>query len=347
MVSLMLMPAANICPRGVARRLSRPPLVTARADRNVPGMLAALWEATEVRARRPVRPWDSPDTPPWITAALEDFGRQLLVDLAQGSEHLVAVHAEMVAHLPVLRRILPDVQHLMLTRDGRLTDAPIDPMDAGAGLDWAKAWAASIDADVDLLPVDRVRTADLQGTVLEPLCQSPWPERPVLQGAALAGFSCWAPARDAMRRWGYAELEPPDSVGAQPALIEALARGEAETGDVEAAVSRIQGALRQGEDALLQATLGDLLAQQGDEGGAHQAWAAAARAGGAPSVWVALLSQPERPEGLGWIRAACAHQDTSVRAAAARWLVARGMDAESAEAITSVRHERWYARAVS
>jgi hypothetical protein len=343
MIALLITPSANLSPKKIATTLHRPPLVCARADRNIPGILSELWEATEIRARRPARPWEQPETPGWISAAMQDFGRQLLHDLADGSTHIICVFPQQAAGLAVAPRLLPEAQQLLLTRDGRVPPSPIAPDNALAGLAWAKAWAGSVqpalDAGIDAVPVEQLSPAAVNGTLLEPLGGLRWSGPAPLQGAALLGFSCWEPARAALAVLGYPVPARPVSPPAHPALIEAFARGE----ERPQAIARLRGALSVAADARLWGTLGELLAEEGRLTEACEAWRTSAAGDGPASAWVSLLDQADRDDALPLIRSACGHQDAGVRAAAARWLVVRGMDEESAEALTHVRGERWYA----
>lgn len=338
MTTLMLAPSANLPAAALAEILHRPPQVTARADRDVAAILATLWEETEHRAQRPARPWASPQTPPWILRSVTDFARTLLHDLAGGAPNLLVIHPGTLTHLPALRRLLPEQPVRVLARDG--TRAPSPVHDALGGLAWARRWADSIGEDAEIIAMERITTANTRGTLLAPLASARLPPGSPLSGEALAGFACWEPAREAMARCGYAPPPRPAAPPAHPALIAAYAQGEAP----DAAVAWLKAALREQPDGRLWVALGDRLAEGKDLSGALVAWRAAVESRRSPPrAWRALLAHPERDDALPHLGAACRHRDASVRAAAARWLVARGMDEEAAEALTQVRDDRWYA----
>ena len=340
MTVLLLAPGANLSPQAVARTLHQPPQVQARADRDVAGIVASLWEETEHRAQRPARPWASSETPDWILASIRDFAAQLLHELSGGAPNLVAVHPGAATHIQVARRILPNTPVISLLRDGTFSPSPV--RDALGGLRWAQTWAASTIEGVPCVSVERVPAAAVRGTLLAPLAGLRPPPMPQLSPEAMLGFGCWEPARAAMARAGYAAPPRPHAPPEHPALIEAYAAGE----PLEAAVLLLERALKRHPDGRLWAALGERLAEAGEQQSAFCAWISAIESEQSPpSAWIALLGHPEQDHMLPHLSEACRHPDAQVRAATARWLVARGMDEEAAEAVTQVRDERWYAAA--
>jgi len=342
MSTVQLLPSANLSPRGLAARLHRPPQVVARPDRDLPAILSELWESTETRARRPARPWARPDSPPWIEAALREFAADLLGAFRGTGSDLVLTSAVSADGLATLQRLVPDIPLVQVIRDGRGAPKPLaSPQE---GLAWARQWAASVapgqEAGLDAITIASLRPGALAGTVLAPLAAAHWPALQPLRGEALLGFLCWAPARQALEAAGFGQQPAPPQALSDPELIAAVAENE----PVEQAVQRLNGAVRRVPAPRLWALLGDKLSELGDDDRACGAWREALRlAPRQPSALVALLSRPERDDAMPHIQSACAHGSGEVRAAAARWLVGRGMDEESAEALTQVRDQRWYA----
>ena len=59
-------------------------------------------------------------------------------------------------------------------------------------------------------------------------------------------------------------------------------------------------------------------------------------------VWQRFLALAHRDETLSFAAAARTAAEPALRDAAARWMVARGLDEEAAEALAQVHGRRWY-----
>lgn len=331
----------------LARTLHCPPRSRFLTDRGILATLDRLWQASEARVRRPGTPWAHPDPPAWVDRAVADFGRLLIRQHAEGAP--VVGIAEPEAPAARLRAWFPGATILHLVRDG--LEAPITlpaaPRAAArAGLDWAQRWSASIEgaAGVPTLRFESVPDLlpQLASSLLLPRVGVWQPRlRQRLTGPAAEGFACCAPAAAAMAALGHPLPAPGPLSLAVPELTAARARGLLAVGQVGEALSLLDAV--DGAHPVLADVLGEARLAAGDEDAAVAAWAAAVRHPAAPrSAWISLLAHPDRSESAAAARQARRSADPGIRAAAARWMVARGMDREAAEAVARVHGQRWY-----
>ena len=334
----------------LARALTHPPRSRFLIDAQILATLERLWMATEARVRRPGTPWARPDPPDWVDGAVADFGRMLIKQHAQGAP--VVGIAEPEGSAARIGTWFPAAVVLHLVRNG--LQAPITPPDdpiaaAEAGLDWAKRWSDAITA-AEGASVIRFEDIGVQlpqiGAALS-LPVGPWQPRPRqhLTGPAVEGFACCGPARQQMAALGHDLPDPGPMSLMVPTLAAAWARALIAEGVPGEALSLLNQTAATDSPVLLDA-LGDAYRGCGDEDAAAAAWLDAVSLPGAPSsAWVSLLAMSERSEGLAVVRVARTSEDDTVRAAAARWMVDRGMDHEAAEAVARVHGQRWYVRA--
>ena len=329
----------------LARALHAPPVSRFLTNRGILTALDRLWQATEVRVRRPGTPWAHPEPPEWVDAAVADFGRLLIRQHGQGAS--VVGIAEPEAPTARIQRWFPRATVLHVVRDGLCAPiaVPSDPIAAAqAGLAWAERWAASVEAAAGL-PVLQLEAltpeavAELADALSIPTV-GPLDPRPRarLEGPAAEGFACSAAAVRHMAALGYACPQPGALSQTVPALLAARARGLLAADAPEAAL-----AMTESPHPVVLTVRGEILRALGDEDGAAAAWQAAIVHADAPAeAWLGLLSLSDRPESLPAARRARCAADPTLRAAAARWMVARGMDHEAAEAIARVHGQRWY-----
>lgn len=331
----------------LSRALHHPPRSMSVRGADFLSSLDHLWQATEARVRRPGVPWAKPDPPAWVDRAVADFGRLLLKRYAQGAPMVVIAEPE--APVVPLKSWFPGAMVLHLVRDGLQAPfaVPEDPIEAARiGLAWAERWSASVAASAGSAPLrfEHIgqRLPQL-GAALGLPAVGVWQPRPRerLIGPAVEGFACCQAAADAMASLGHA-LPAPGAMSLEiPELAAARARGliaQGRPGDALALLRTLDAS----HPVLLDA-IGSASLAAGDEAGAAAAWKEALRHPGAPQgAWLSLLAMPERAESLSAARLARVSPNDALRAAAARWMVARGMDHEAAEAVARVHGQRWY-----
>ena len=318
--------------------------------------LHSLWNETEARVRRPGRPWDNPQPPPWVDGAVSDFAELLIRSRAGDAKVMGVVDVETALYIEELQRWLPDAVTMFMVRDG--CAAPPDPhgtdqvASAMFGLMWAARWARHIEPTLKA-PTMVMKAEMVTETVVKQLCDAigintpgSWdgaPPRSRLSAAAMEGFACHGLARRCMAQLGYETPELGDLVEVVPDLMAAHCMGLMEEDQVSAAKDLLEGAIgRQADPGLLYA-LGKAYAHTGDLHAASDCWAEATKFAQAGSQsWVALLGQHHHPKVETVVAQARVHSDPVVRDAAARWMVNRGLDHEAAEALANVHGRRWY-----
>ena len=346
-MKLFLLGARGSGTDALSRSLHQPPRSVSVRGANFLASLNRLWHATEVRVRRPGVPWVHPEPPAWVDQAVADFGRLLLMHHTQQAP--VVVVAEPEAPEVPLKTWFPGAMFLHLVRDGLVAPfaMPGDPLQAArAGLAWAERWSASVAASAGHTPLrfEEIGQALPQLAVALGLPSfGVWDPRPRerMVGPAVEGFACCRAAVEAMASLGHSLPDPGPMSLEIPQLAAARARGLIDQERPGEALALLQS-LDTSHPVLLD-VIGSASLAGGDEDGAVAAWSEAIRHPEAPrSAWLSMLAMPERPESLATARLARASPDDGIRSAAARWMVARGMDHEAAEAIARVHGLRWY-----
>jgi hypothetical protein len=315
---------------------------------------ATTWQGVAARA------------PDWIEPALRRFLPELVDELSAGADVALLSDPDLAPRFREIAELLPEARLVAVVCDGAsLEDAPAHPAE---GLDRARAWSRQVEPIAELADVadeDRgervlvVRAEDLLaapdaelarvlrhagiGSAAAAWTGSP-PNRPKrLEGGALQCFAAFRPARRALARFGYEVPEPGAECARHPAVALELARGWLLDGRAREVGAMLEDALRRSPDAPeLHEALALLRARQGrSTESAHDLLRSISLAPERPEPWLRLFEDPSRPELLAVADYARQAREPAIRAAFARWLVARGLDPEAAEVVASVEHQAW------
>ncbi|MEL6349682.1 MAG: hypothetical protein AAFV53_41645 [Myxococcota bacterium] len=341
---LLLLGAPNVGLDTLAEALSHAPGVRIRGDWDLVAVLRGLWEATESAARRPAVPWRRPDAPEWLDGTLADYARLLVHLEGQSTTRFGVAHTALARHLLQVAKWLPPFQFVHLARDPMHAAISLSPdlstaATAEAGLRWAKIWTNHVEPPTSVrLPAVRVESLDPGSLIGVSGVRWRPPALPQLPPAAAEGFACHPTAPTLMSAFGYT----PPAVGALSETVPGLIVARAE-GDPTQAQRRLESGLRRSSDGRLWNALGELHRRQGAESEACRCFTVSIHSPNTPTAaWTNLLSMPHREESLDIIGSARQNPQIEIRAAAARWMVARGMDQESAEVLANVHGYRWY-----
>jgi hypothetical protein len=326
----------------VASELARQPGVR-RIEFEFAAMLARLREATEHRAAV----WRGVNgrAPEWIAPAVVRFGARI-VEALQGEESLLlAAHVDNARRIELLASALPQATFVVVLHAGR---------DLSAG-DWlacvepvrrAEAHLGSrlvLVRDEELVRDSTAAFAALCGRL--ELASTPW------SGAQAHADPAPGLTRDArhvklevlaaLQHFGYDAPDPMAVVERRPELLCAFARSLLAAGRLDEAAAALEP-LEVAPDSAVHTALGLLAAGRGREREAAHAFLRAIQADvHQVDAWIELFAMPHRSEPCAVAEFARHHQDLRVRAALARWLVARGLDAEAAEIVAHVEHQPW------
>ena len=359
----------------LARELDTGPRARVLFPWNLGAALEELARATRERAQA----WQGPLAAevPWIERSLELAAPALVEALLERErglrgpiEWLGIGHFALARHAARLARVLPAARFVLCGDDGCIAPSGRIPAQADAraqawaGFEWGQQWSASVGPLLALGPVlgerlivlgedelardpESVKTQLLGST--EPLnwgTTRPW-KRERLPGPALAGFACSRAARGLQQALGREPLEPDAEVLVFPELAAEFALGALEEGDLERAQAVLPRRAEPGPaGARVELVRGRLALARGDRERAVAAWLAALELdpeqGEAFERLFELGDERCLPELAGRAR----HSGVArVRHALARWLVARGLDAQAAELLARVEHQGWSVRA--
>ncbi|MBK7874348.1 MAG: hypothetical protein IPJ77_01090 [Planctomycetes bacterium] len=356
----------------LARELEKTPRVRVVFPWNAAGAIDALARGTAQRDRA----WRGPFAPDqrWIEDALGRWTGSLLdalwtreAALASGLELLVLGHYELARHAPRLHSLAPSAHVIVCASDGR--SAPNGRIPgrgseselALAGLAWARSWSAALGPALGLEGLERVhvlRDDELDrdpdaakarllaaiGSSAPPAWNGtrPW-ARERMHGAPLAGFSCSTAARRVLERLGHAPDEPGAFVRNDPELAAEWALElVADAAGLERAATLLAPFERAEPTFALAFARAELAWRRGERDRAVDGWCAALELAPArPEPWERLLALSDEARTLPIAARARAAEVPRIRGALARWLVARGLDAEAAEIVARVEHEAW------
>lgn len=359
---VILLAAPNAPGPAVAKALAERGVVCALGF-DLAALLQHLTQATRHRATD----WQGvdPRPTPWIERAIAGFAPDAIAALTARERGLqkrpearLLLRADSNAQrCGELAALLPGALWLEVVADGLDADAEVSNGDESAGFAWAETWSAAV-APVRRLAgtlgerVYTLRADDLARDPrgrLDSICawlgfdRSPSLAAAAARsarrvaGRAATGFAAHPRAAQCMEALGYAgptftlaALSPEVLVARARALIELGEWGEAEAAlqcaPPSAATANAFGALRAGQGRIEDAKSAYLRALQLDET--------------LSDPFVALFEG-----GDDWVHElapfARRHPDLAVRAALARWLVRRGLDAEAAEVVAMVEHHAW------
>ncbi len=353
--------------------LDREPGVRALVPWNVGAMLARLQEATAHRASV----WRGPlgRGGVWIDRAIELFAPSVVAALearereSRGDLEVLALgHFELARRVELLAASFRDARFVFCASDGRIAasgrvpDSRDDVELALAGFDWAQVWSSAVAPVLGargilgrrmivLRPEDLVRAPDVEKVRLfEALGlrgvgtwrgTRPWTRAPLV-GPALEGFACSRRACVALRALGYDEPAPGEIVARTPKLAAACIRGLLAERDLECAGEWLERTRSLGSVALLASVEGDFWSARGDVERAFAAWRRAIELDPEePDAWTRIFADARRGEALEFAARARRASEPRIRFALARWLVARGLDAEAAELVAHVEHQPW------
>jgi len=324
-------------------------------------MLQRLRDGTQHRAMA----WQGVHAKPadWIDPAVARLAQVFLEAFAMrvrqarsNPDALLAVWSPNVGpHCEELAGMLPGVRWIHLLESGVSARADSE----SAGFDWAETWSRAVAAGSALAAKlgERLHTVRAEELVRDPRSalqatfawldgSAPPPANfapaalsagPRLAGRALVGFAAHPRAERWMRELQY-ELPRDAAAQAAPQTSARRARVWIELGDSERAEQELA---RRAPGAERSVVLGRLRSKQGRADEAATAYLHALELDETASEAFVALFDAARPEALRLAPFARTHADVLVRSALARWLVARGLDAEAAEIVASVENTGW------
>ncbi|MBK7641654.1 MAG: hypothetical protein IPJ19_01170 [Planctomycetes bacterium] len=360
----------------LARELDGAPFARVLFPWNLGGALEELARATRERAQA----WRGPlaEGVPWIERSLELAAPALVEALLERErvqrgaiEWFGIGHFALARHAVRLARVLPQARFVLCGDDGRVAPSGRIPEQATqreralAGFEWGEQWSASVGPllsiaeelgprlvvlrEEELVSDPEAVEAALLGREERSAWRTtrPW-KRERLEGDALAGFACSRAARLWQRALGHELPEPGADVLAEPELACARALVALEDGDPargEDLLARARPdelALSQPAAARFEFTRGRIALAQGDRARALRSWLRAIDVDPVqPESWEQAFELREAPELERLAGRARRSEVPRVRHALARWLVARGLDAEAAELVAGVEHQPW------
>lgn len=302
-------------------------------------MLLRLREATRSRATI----WQGVEAGPveWIDPAVRRFAPDIVQLLGQGLPTLVLAHPDHGRHLELLEAALPDARFVIVaslpTEPGVPATEFIEPALRRAqrlGARLRIVLGEELSRDPDTVLASLVETFGLAGARR---WQGPRPQ-PHLDPSPRV-LDLLAVDSDSHRTWtalGQTLPDVDDVLERSPELGVRVARSRIADGDLEGAERALGAAGQIEQGSALFSALGLLRLRQRRESDAVHCLLRALHLDETNSeAWVALLSLPQRAETLAVAPFARRSKDAAVRRALARWLVARGLDAEAAEVVTA------------
>ena len=357
------------------------PSVHTRFGVNVPGIIEVVRDATSLRAKHPDRPWD-PD-PTWFQSPINGYADFVLrfFRSQHGAARFCDGGPTYAFALSSLAEVMPAARFVHLFQDGReicaaaldgvvgrearlakcvavardwsaLVAAARDGMLAGG---WGRsmeislsAWRCSPEpialAVLDFLGLEK---ADPMMASFHQLNAKMMHSYELTQEEQSA-FLSWGPAKKMLESAGLLGASRPEAsvseAGDVIEVVEARADSWALNECWEEAEKELVDALKKSDDGRLWASLGRLYLRQNNEDACVVCLIKAVSYEQADeTVWSDLLSLHHREETVIVSQIARKSPVLGVRAAAARWLVARGLDEEAAEVVTNVERQEWLA----
>lgn len=362
----------------LSRALDRRAGVALLVGFSVPSVLARLRAATHQRATDWLGL--AGGEVPWLDGALDRFAHELVAALRSRAllarraraECFGTAHEDNALAVDLLAELFPDARFCAWIRSGlRAPRALFRREDdahalARAGVAWARAWTAHVG------PIERVATklgprlcavcdddphvawarahafaVEASGAAPADRASIPVELAPrgvqldeLLAGPARAGFLAHAPARRWMNALGF-DVPPIDPEWRSlPAVAIELARGFMADGCFDEADAVLAGV--ESLDAAVLCASADIALARGERDLAAQRYGyAITRDRCAIEAWEKLFQFADADTALEFSAEARTSEEPRVRAALARWLVARGLDAEAAEIVGRVEHSPW------
>ncbi len=328
----------------VAQALGMHPGLTPRDGVLLETLRRDLIHTIDVRVHSDAMPWW--DRHPWIGQLVEAELTRRLAD-REGRRSLWCLReADAVAET---RELLGEGPFVLVAFDGRhglTSDSGALPRAVAAGRAWARAIDAvrplatatlgpNVPSGVEVLDRLGLPAHAATAAALDMLARLP---APALSPEVDAAFRAWPAADALLTAMGRPSLHPQCTA---PSAEAARARWALDHGDPLATTTFARQALAGPRDDDAWAEAIDCLAEAGavDEAvDALERWRVATDAAAA---WSRLLALTQHPASAALIARAARHADPEVRGAAARWLVAHGLDGQAAEVATRSRDAGW------